>query len=142
MIAPQRGVAALMTAGCARCGSCCDPVILEADIFLGCGQRARPQETASRNDRFIAEHWHPLSAWTDDDGTSVLALRCDMFDPESRACTAYESRPPVCSRFPWYGDTPSAGRAAGLLPHCSYLADLPPDQRKPDSRPLIPVTVL
>jgi Fe-S-cluster containining protein len=131
-----------MTASCARCGDCCDPVIIEADAFLACGERARSEEFPHVNDRFIAQHWQPLSAWRADDGTWCFSVRCGMFDPESRACTAHDTRPPVCSGFPWYGDEPSAGRAHGLELHCSYLADLPPDQRKPDSRPFIPLTVI
>lgn len=117
-------------------------MVIEADAFLGCTGRARSQELASDNDRFIAQHWHPLSAWTDDDGTSVLSVRCDMFDQGTRTCTAYNSRPPVCSRFPWYGDGPSAERAAPLPPQCSFLADVPPGQRPPDSRPLIPLAAI
>jgi hypothetical protein len=131
-----------MTAGCARCGSCCDPVIIEADVFFGCGERARSQEFPDHNDRFIAQHWHPLSAWTDHDGTSVLSVRCDAFDPERRACTAYEGRPPVCGDFPWYSEAPGTERASALPPQCSFLADVPPARRPPESRPLIPLTVI
>jgi Fe-S-cluster containining protein len=131
-----------VSAGCAACGSCCDPVTLETDVFLGCGERARSQEFPHANDSFIAQHWHPLGAWAADDGTSCLSLRCDAFDPETRACTARDSRPPVCRGFPWYGDGPSAERAAALPRQCSYLADVPPEQRGEDGRPLIPLTVV
>ncbi len=131
-----------MTAGCAACGSCCDPVTLPADVFLGCTGRARSQEFPGADDRFIAEHWHPLSGWEAEDGTQCLSLRCDMFDPAARVCTAYDSRPPVCSRFPWYGNGPAAGVAAALNPQCSFLADVPPDWRPEGSRPLIPIAVI
>ena len=131
-----------MSAGCARRGSCCDPVIIEADVFSGCGERARSEEFPHDNDRFITQHWRPLSAWQAEDGTWYLPVRCDAFDPAHRTCTAHDSRPPVCRDFPWYGGEPGPDSAAGLESHCSYLADLRPDQREPDSRPLIPLTVI
>ena len=131
-----------MTAGCARCGSCCDPVIIEADVFFLCGELARSQEFPHHNHRFIAQHWHPVSGWKAEDGTECLSVRCDMFDPERRACTAYNDRPPVCSDYPWYGDKPNAERAASLPVECSYLADVAPADRPEGSRPLIPLSVI
>ena len=125
------------TSGCARCGDCCDPVTIEASAFFGCNERARLQDVASHNDVFITQYWHPLSAWTEEDGV-WLAVRCDAFDPETRLCTAGESRPPVCSGYPWYGERPVPGKIPYL--HCSYQADLLPGQRTPGSRPLIPLT--
>lgn len=136
------------TAGCARCGSCCDPVIMEADMLLACNARARaevnlsPHAAQRENDVFLTQHWHPEGAFRDPDGTSVLLVRCDMFDKESRLCGAGDDRPPVCRRFPWYGDAPGPGRAAALPGHCSYLADVSPEDRPEGSRPLIPLTVL
>jgi Fe-S-cluster containining protein len=131
-----------VTAGCARCGSCCDPVIIETDIVLRCAWQARSQERPSANALFITQHWHPIEAWRDlKDGVSVTSARCDMFDPATRLCTAHESRPPICSRFPWYGDQPGADRAAPLPRHCSFLADVPPDQRPSGARPLLPLAM-
>lgn len=128
-----------MSAGCARCGNCCDPVILESAIFAASGQRARSQDSPHDNDRFITQHWHPVGAYVDE-GRTWLKLRCDMFDPVHRTCTAYDDRPPVCSRFPWYGHEPS-GKVI-LDPQCSFLADLPPSERPPGARPLIPLRVV
>ncbi len=154
-----------MSAGCARCGSCCDPVPFE---------RARADELAKwtsaalagvtdpgsdegwrwweqhgwspdqreaaiaryatdgrwrKNAEFITAHWTPL----DDDHCA-----CDMFDRAHRLCMAQDTKPPVCRDFPWYGREPSAGFTR-LPGQCSYLADLPPDQRPEGSRPLIPL---
>ena len=131
-----------MSAGCAACGDCCDPVIIEAGVFFGCAERARSQEFASANDRFITQHWHPVSAWKAEDGVQCISARCDMFDPDRRACTAYAGRPPVCGDYPWYGEKPGAERASCLPLRCSYAAALPPDHRRPDARPLIPLTVI
>lgn len=158
-----------MTAGCARCGNCCDPVVLDDETYerlgkywtstalescpdprTGEGWAAWLEIGHTDDDRerqiakyipgsdyradadFITAHWHPL-------GDSEY--RCDAFDPVTRLCTARDGRPPVCRNYPWYGREPSAEQAAkNMGPQCSYLADLPPDQRPEGSRPLIPLT--
>jgi Fe-S-cluster containining protein len=130
------------SAGCAACGSCCDPVVLKADVYTGCCERARAGDVVHDNDRFIAQHWHPQGAIVLDAET-LLELRCDAFDPATRLCTAREDRPPVCRDYPWYGEDPvTSGRGPRLYPDCSYLADVPPDQRPEGARPLIPLTVI
>jgi Fe-S-cluster containining protein len=82
---------------------------------------------------FIAAHFaeHCDGLWT-----------CDAYDPEHGTCTAHEDRPPLCRDYPWYGEQPSPDRAAHFSRQCSYLADLPPDQRPDGARPLIPLTVI
>jgi Putative zinc- or iron-chelating domain len=82
---------------------------------------------------FIAAHWAETcdGHWT-----------CDAYDPEHGTCTAHENRPPLCRDYPWYGDQPSAERAGYMYRQCSYLADLPPDQRPEGARPLIPLSVV
>jgi Fe-S-cluster containining protein len=139
-----------VTAGCAGCGACCDPVVLDYDVYAAACERARAGETASDDDRFIAAHWHPVSGWCGAEGGGQAApgvvrldLRCDAFDPATRLCTARENRPPVCRDYPWYGDEPAtSSRAATLYPGCSYLADVAPSLRPDDARPLIPLTVI
>jgi Fe-S-cluster containining protein len=130
------------SASCAACGHCCDPVVLSADVYTDCCQRARAGDAVHHNDRFIAQHWHPFGAFTE--GTETfLELRCDAFDQATRLCTARDGRPPVCRDYPWYGEDPVAsGRGPRLYRECSYLADLPPDQRPEGARPLIPLTVV
>lgn len=132
-----------MGAECARCGSCCDPVTLDADVYAEVMEDARSSETLGPNRRFIAQHWRILSAYPDEDGKHWLRIRCDVYDPLHRACSAHEDRPPVCKDFPWYEEEPgSEGRAEYLNRQCSYLADIPPSDRPEGSRPLIPLTVL
>jgi Fe-S-cluster containining protein len=136
--------------GCAGCGHCCDPVTLDADLFARIREHARrddfveryPEEGHRRNLLFIAQHWHPTTAWHEDGVTVKLGLRCDQFDPQARRCTAYEDRPPVCRDYPWYGDKEGTrcARASSLYPECSYLLDIPPAFRPEGSRPLIPIT--
>ena len=67
---------------------------------------------------------------------------CDAYDPEHGTCTAHDSRPPLCRDYPWYGKEPSAEQLGPIYPQCSYLADVPPDQRPEGARPLIPLTVV
>jgi Fe-S-cluster containining protein len=131
-----------VTAGCAGCGHCCDPVVLDHDTFTQVCAEARGDGEKRPSAVFIAQHWRPVSAWRAPDGVIKLDLRCDAFDPATRACMAYDHRPPVCRRYPWYGDSPTAERAADLYPECSYLADVPPGQRPEGSRPLIPLAVI
>lgn len=158
------------TAGCARCTACCDPVPFSArehetvaawsaaamkaagtpDPRTDNGwawwiehgwdeaerdkaiERTDPSGPWRENADFIAAHWMP-----EGDG-----CKCDVFDPATGLCGAYGSRPPVCRDYPWYGDEPDAERAACLPLQCSYLADVPLDQRPANSRPLIPVAVV
>jgi len=126
--------------GCARCGDCCNPVVLSFDVFTEIGQYARVAEDLGPNYRFIPQHWHPISAYTDENGEVWLRLRCDVFDPDTLTCTAYEDRPPVCSDFPWYGQEPDSVRA--LHDRCSYWFDIPAADRPARARPLIPLEVL
>lgn len=88
---------------------------------------------------FAAEHWHRRDT-ADEDGW--VAFDCDQFDRGTRLCRAGDARPPVCRRFPWYGDGPGGERAASLFPWCSYLLDVPAAQRPEGSRPLIPIEVV
>jgi hypothetical protein len=67
---------------------------------------------------------------------------CDVFDPEHGQCTAHDQRPPLCREYPWYGKEPSADQLGLMYSQCSYLADLPRDQRPEGARPLIPLTVI
>jgi hypothetical protein len=117
-------------------------VILAADVAFGCLRRAWSQERPSADDAFIAQHWRPVSAWTDEAGVTWLVMRCDAFDQGSRLCQTPDDRPPVCRGYPWYTDSPSADRAAEMPHHCSFLSELPPSQRPDGARPLIPITVI
>lgn len=156
-----------MTAGCARCGACCDPVPFTREqyeatvkwttealdgipdpeddagwaywIEHGWQQDSRdaalcyytPSGSTRANADFIAAHWTPVN----DDSCA-----CDAYDREAGLCTAQDSKPPVCSSYPWYGREPDGG--TGMPLQCSYLADLPPEKRPEGARPLIPLTVV
>lgn len=160
-----------MTAGCARCGNCCDPVHFDRETWEALGKWTGPAlkgvaDPATADGWAI---WQKDEAWKDARQEDAVrryraggiwrqnaefitahwtpiddrTFRCDAFDPAARLCTAHDARPPVCRDFPWYGQDPEekAGEVR-LDPQCSYLADLPPGKRPEGSRPLIPLTVL
>lgn len=61
----------------------------------------------------------------DQDGQPVLYpffYSCPSFDLETRRCTDYDNRPPVCRGYPWYDRGPSL--ATSLPPECSYREDI------------------
>jgi Fe-S-cluster containining protein len=153
-----------MTAGCARCGECCTRIWLTEDprpwstsalegvpdpgtedgwaYWLEYGwkrerdealSRYNPDGNLRRNADFVAAYFAETcdGYWT-----------CDAYDPEHGECTAHDDRPPLCRRYPWYGEEPSADRAGHMQKQCSYLADLPRDQRPENARPLIPLTAI
>ena len=154
-----------MTAGCARCGECCTRITLNADPrpFSTAALAGMPDprtedgwaywrehgyEDSARDDvlyaydpagrkradaDFVAAHWAETcdGHWT-----------CDAYDPGHAVCTAHQDRPPLCRDYPWYGEEPGPDRSEHLFRQCSYLADLPPDKRPEDARPLIPLAVI
>jgi len=85
---------------------------------------------------FLASAVRPLYA-----SGGVIYLECSRYDSEHEACSAYEDRPPLCRRFPWYGREPGDGNVPAES-RCSYLLDVPPATRPEGARPLIPLTVL
>lgn len=134
-----------MSLGCSRCGDCCDPVGLSAstvrrfdEIMDVLTDAYGPGADLPGDDwPFIVEHWHEIARHN----TGQADYRCDRFDPELRACTAYDDRPPVCRDFPWYSDVIKDGHTLRDK-RCSFLLDVPPDMRPEGARPLIPIEVI
>jgi Fe-S-cluster containining protein len=80
---------------------------------------------------FAQAHWHEIPDYPGLGPEQVCAVRCDAFDLDTRECTAYADRPPICSGYPWYGKAPDRERL--LDPWCAYQADV---------RILLPLTVV
>lgn len=71
---------------------------------------------------------------------------CDAFDPVARTCGIHETRPGICSEFPWYGRKPDGvsfapGTSMDAASYdCSYWLDTPGWAAR-GRRPLLPVSV-
>lgn len=50
-----------------------------------------------------------------------VLLDCVNYDVATRSCLAYDSRPPVCSDFPFYGRLAEGSRINSV---CGYQAEL------------------
>lgn len=120
---------------CSRCGDCCDPVIVVFDPQVWAAERltaANLSDVGRGNAEFLRDHWTSQSTFTEQlegQDVTVHRVRCSAFDPDSRLCTAHDSRPQVCSGFPWYGrpdgDKGRRPVADSLSPRCSFNADVP-----------------
>lgn len=98
---------------CSGCGDCCDR------IWLAGGRMAIATNTeATMENRVWASELVPLE--------QPNTYACPKFDRESRSCTTYEDRPPVCSNFPWYGKMPSPPEASHLSQRCTFRAEASP----------------
>lgn len=75
---------------------------------------------AQKQASWIYDNWMPVGRSMGDRG---VALMCINYDRETTRCLAYESRPPVCSQFPFYGDAePDLSTPLGNV--CGYQAEL------------------
>jgi Fe-S-cluster containining protein len=106
--------------------------VLAEDPDLTEEQRANERDNLATL-AFIAAHWHEVSE------AEALALlpemvddwcgayyTCDQFDGERSLCMAHDTRPPICSGFPWYGAEPGTkGMINRALRRCGYWADVP-----------------
>lgn len=128
---------------CSGCGACCDPVVLP--YTLNEIRQQLPGACAEPLDReFALEHLTPISRreglrrapYFTAGGVTVLGApgqpgseflaysffyECDRFDRETRQCTAYDDRPPMCSEYPHYGQ-PDPAKAIPLM--CAFRADI------------------
>jgi Fe-S-cluster containining protein len=130
-----------MSARCNQCGNCCENIPMNTTkkairALLRTGKLKTKRGLADAT--FIMKHWH-FAGWMEvynglpKPGQRVYS--CDMFDTETRLCTAHKDRPPVCSLYPWYGKKPEAWMLAPVpaesakLRSCSYWFDIPKKDR-------------
>jgi Fe-S-cluster containining protein len=129
-------------ASCIGCGDCCYPMITGwgvEDPETRARMISAAAEDPGSSAPFVLHHWREIGA---DEAYAIRPsgfgppaeteeekqaepewhfMLCDAFDPLTRSCTAYATRPPVCSGYPWYGETP---RPQILPEFCSFKADL------------------
>ena len=134
------------------CGKCCDPVVsMHAPNELRI-LHANISDEALADRQFMLDHCTPLprreglrrAPYLSDSGHSLMLARdafggmhmidawshfyeCDRFDKDTRQCTDYANRPPMCRDYPLYGDTlTSKNHALKRLPDgCVYLPGAP-----------------
>ena len=114
---------------CNGCGDCCR--VIGAPVT-----KRRMRERSVYDSEFLLQHWHRVSRpearrrnpHIQADTPGHFYYECDMFDPDTNSCTAHESKPRVCTGFPWYGGEANT-TAIGGLPACSFWADVSAELR-------------
>jgi len=98
---------------CNRCGACCETPMIQMYWPL----------FQLRSARWLMRLWHGKIngfVWIGDDKKShSLIFRCEHWDPETKQCDSYGSRPGMCRDYPrplLYHPTP------GFLEGCGYYA--------------------
>jgi Fe-S-cluster containining protein len=126
------------------CGACCDPIRLEVT-------KKTVRENNWNSGPFVLKHWRRISR-AKAAALNPLLLKnpggyfyaCDAYDKERRLCTAHDTRPAICSGFPWYNEPPYS-QDAGWTPEaetlrpwteCSFWLDVPQDQWAEGVRPI------
>lgn len=123
---------------CARCGDCCDPVVLTFDPQERAARRLHDAENGDelgvynrRNYEFMLAHWRVIRPILSNGFTTdSFEVECDQFNKGTRSCEAQDAKPPICADYPWYGrdEDDHEGRwpvAEQLSPRCSFNADVP-----------------
>lgn len=128
--------------GCARCGECCE------EIVLGFDPRTEDRDRSPENAALYRDYWHV--EWVEGRpakwGRVGYIVTCSAYDAEHRTCT-HPNRPPICRDYPHYAKFPESGEKMDRNPlsdgvtACSYQLDTPGWSRHA-GRPLIPVEVL
>lgn len=134
---------------CGKCGNCCENIITSWDLStleqnwngwvvgpdptvdlvafdawvrengLELEDALSRRKSCYENYAFVKAHWTRQEE-RPPDGSFVWD--CAKFDSVTRECTAHESRPPICSGYPWYGKPPY--RESNLSPQCTFNADI------------------
>lgn len=117
---------------CNQCGDCCEviPFYMTKEELLQTRYRDWQNQY---NVAFIYEHWHTIrkdhpryKELFGLDEAKYYLMTCDMWDKETRLCTAHENRPAVCSDYPWYNNDPGQlGSDPYLSKNCSFWVDVP-----------------
>lgn len=132
-----------------HCGACCDPVVSPFTLNEMAQTTPGQWPDGGANRDFMLNHLRPISRreglrrapyLTDgvtvmgrpgEPGSEVIAYsffyECEFFDTDTRRCTNYDNRPPMCRMYPWYGNDPtrdSLEKSKALPRMCAFRADL------------------
>lgn len=117
------------------CGACCHPLVSPVSpmqiamapawdtelVWMRDNTERMPQSEAIRLDRSHRDD-RPVTGMVDGEAAPVFFYRCRNYDEATKACTAYDDRPPMCRDYPWYGRLPDPTKA---IPNtCGYLRDV------------------
>lgn len=120
---------------CNGCGDCCRVIPIDS-TKKRLAEKVAEGEIGSAP--FILKHWHRISRAEAHKRNSSFGAapqgryyyECDMFDSATNKCTAQDSKPSVCSRFPWYGESPANHEyRLAPFPRCSFWSDVPETDR-------------
>jgi len=121
----------------ANCGACCDPVLSNYGPYdIATAPAWQTELVWMRENTDPLPRGETLVRWrelvgagdrnvVDRDGMIIQPhfYRCHHFDDETRSCTNYENRPPMCRDYPFYGGTHGDNEVA-LPKTCGYLVDV------------------
>jgi len=93
---------------CKKCGKCCDPIVLLTKITPSLIPDSAPKG-------WLQAHWHFVGQ-----ENGYYLYRCDYYDPETRLCKIQDSKPDICSDFPYYSYSDVSGLKEHLPEGCAY----------------------
>jgi len=110
----------------ADCGACCINIVsahpsrFEEYIDMT-GDDLEKYAVNIKTANFVYDNWTVTKVRKDE-----ATYECLAYDRLTRSCTAHDSRPPVCSEYPWYDKNPDKNSASGKSMHnlCGYMEDI------------------
>jgi Fe-S-cluster containining protein len=120
---------------CRRCARCCEAPALQVGPWIA---RLRPARRAFLWWQARVNGWQLTN---EDKGQYVFTFRCSHFDPATRLCDSYDSRPGPCRDYPRLILEQARPE---MLPGCGYRPISPraiPLRRELEARGLPPETL-
>lgn len=118
-------------ASCSMCGKCCEAIRLPMPY------ESFEYPSIYKGAPFMHENFVPMtSSEAFDINPNLIRFTlegelmesyyysCKMYDKETKKCNAHDTRPEVCSGFPWYGHSIN-NQTLGMHLECSYWNDVP-----------------
>jgi len=126
---------------CGMCGKCCEAIHIPMSP-----ERIAESAKYGGDAKFVHENWTPITKeeafainpkiesneeWArqnwpgkpEDPYKDMYFYTCDRLDKEKGLCTVHETRPRVCSGYPWYGVLPNE-TMLWYSDDCGYIVDV------------------